>query len=38
LSPGHGAPPWVPTIIVKLLPMFLDNTVTHVSGPYPEAS
>jgi hypothetical protein len=28
----------VPTIIVKLLPMFLDNTVTHVSGPYPSAA
>jgi hypothetical protein len=34
LTPRHGAPPWVPRSIVKLLPMFLGKTVTHVPGLY----
>ena len=35
VSPGHGAPPWVPTMIINVCPMSLDSTVTHVSGLYP---
>jgi hypothetical protein len=38
VTPGHGAPPSVPVRIVYLFPMSLDETVTDVSGPYPNAS
>jgi hypothetical protein len=34
LTPGHGAPPGLPQIMVKLLPMSPDGSVTYVSRLY----
>jgi hypothetical protein len=34
LTPRHGAPPGLPQIMVKLLPMSPDRSVTYVSRLY----